>query len=507
MVDIPDLDSPRHKCAIRQLGILPEQLQPLDTNALEAEGLSPEAIELRLAIHEKKRRQILLHLKATARGVTPRDLESFRSVESSRLQKASTSTSSKSGKAFITDDPSVAEMMAKESNRLHKLQESMKNELAQTMIKEIEAKELMAERAKRDAVIKQKHEEERQRLAKLGKEREAIAQKKQQKREAIAEKAAADMKALAAENARKAEEKMEKIEAQKQKNAEAREQARLEKDKLITMRKADRLEKEDQAFQALLHELEVKAERDEAIAKRRAEIREHLRQQADERQKEFEACRQRVEDQRNKDEQKRQAFYAEHSEKMHKADEVLDSLDKQRFKEVMDRNRIRSNQFEKSLARCQSETAAQKKALDEKFFEKFGKSFKEEQQRQQDEFARTLRERREASQDLARENRAMLNRANVYYEDQKRAGINHKISKVENIKSSRRDIQDQRTQALQKAWIEKNHMDLIFDRVKYVNNPQTLYKIASSVGVDVHVIMKRGGEVLSDGMVGEGNDD
>jgi hypothetical protein len=511
-LQVPDLESPRHKCALRQLGIVPEQLQPLDTKLLEREGLSAEAIELRVGLHEKKRRTMVQQLNMAAKTITPRDLESYRSVESSRRHKMSTSSSSKSpGKAFITgmDDPSVAEMMAKESNRLHKLQESMKNDLAQTLIKEIEAKELMAERAKRDAIIKQKHQEEAHRLQKLGEERAAVAAKKQQKREDIAAKAAAEMKALAEENAQKAKEKMAKIDAQKQKNAEARSQAMQEKEAKITIRKADRLEKEDQAFQALLHELEVKAQRDDAIEKRRAEIREDLRKRAEERQKEFENCRHRVEDKRSKDEQQRQAFYAEHSERMDKAVEVLDSLDKARFKEVADRNRIRGQRFEKSLARTMSETAATKKRLDEKFFDKFGKSFKEEQRQRQEEFSKTLRERRNASEDLVQENRAMLQRAAIYYEDQKRAGINSKTEKVQNIKSSRRDIQEQRVQALQKCWIEKNHMDLIFDRVKYVNNPQTLYKIASSVGVDVHTIQARG-DVLSDGQLpgpGHGDDD
>eukprot|EP00746_Dinoflagellata_sp_MGD_P164896 gnl/MRDRNA2_/MRDRNA2_93836_c0_seq1.p1 gnl/MRDRNA2_/MRDRNA2_93836_c0~~gnl/MRDRNA2_/MRDRNA2_93836_c0_seq1.p1 ORF type:complete len:517 (-),score=160.19 gnl/MRDRNA2_/MRDRNA2_93836_c0_seq1:134-1684(-) len=512
-IQVPDLESPRHKCALRQLGVVPEQLQPLDTKALEREGLSADAIELRVSLHEKKRKAILQNLKAAAKGVTPRDLESYRSVETSskRLNMSKSSSSKSPGKAFITgmDDPSVAEMMAKESNRLHKLQESMKNELAQTLIKEIEAKELMAERAKRDAIIKQKHQEEALRLKKAGEERQVVAAKKQQKREDIAAKAAAEMKALAEENAKKAAEKMEKIEAQKQKNAEARALAQQEKDAKITMRKADRAEKEDQAFQALLNELEVKAQRDEAIEKRRKEIREHLQQRAEERQREFEQCRHRVDEQRNKDEQKRQAFYAEHSERMDKAMDVLDSLDKARLKEVADRNKVRTQRFEKSLARTMSESALEKKRLDEKFFDKFGKSFKEEQRQRQEEFAKSLRERRNASEELVQSNRGMLHRAAVFYEDQKRVGINNKTEKVNNIKSSRRDIQTQRVNALQKCWIEKNHMDLIFDRVKYVNNPQTLYKIASSVGVDVHTIQARG-EVLSDGQLpghGHGDDD
>lgn len=490
-----NIESPRHQCAMSQLGIVPSELQSLDAKLLEEAGFSPEAIELKVNMHEKKRKGMLRQLQETVSSITAKDLELFQSVLDRRRPKSAPSGSQSLQKSTTKiNDPSIAEILEKENSRMQVMQEQMKNELATTLINEIKAKELMVERAKRDAIIKQKHEEERQRLKKQAQEQEALAAKKQQKREDIILKAASAMKEMAAANQVKAASKMEKIQIQKQKLADARVVARVEKDAKTAVRKQDRLEKQDKAFSNLLHELEVKAQRDEAIEQRREEVREHFRQQAEKRQQDFEECRQRVEDKKNEDEQKVLAFYSEHSQRMDKAREVFDSLGKERLKDISDRNRLRSQRFEKSLARSQSESASFRREMDIKLDNKFGKSFKEKQQQRRDEFTSSLKARRETSHESVSENRARLKRAQVFYEDQKLVGITGRIEKVNCIRSTRQNMQEQRTQALQKCWIEKNHMELIFDRVKYVNNPNTLYRIASSVGVDIDAIQRGSGQ-------------
>merc|ERR1719161_1254368 len=93
-----------------------------------------------------------------------------------------------------------------------------------------------------------------------------------------------------------------------------------------------------------------------------------------------------------------------------------------------------------------------------------------------------LRGRREVTEDLVFKNKTMLARANQFYQDQKTAGIVDKIDRVNEIKHSREVIAQERVKALQKCWVEKNHMELQFERVRDSSNPRHLYRLAAEMG-------------------------